>query len=174
MLQKQECEHWTWSLSITKHQTNKLHGAESLLRHQSFSYLRIPNILLNPNVHYFVHKSPPQVPTLNQMNLFHSGFTTKTLYAFFFSPCMLHARSLSSYSRWCVLKRMAGRGRKCLWDGDRSICSTLHHQSRGIMRVIEIEARMESIRKAHRILAWQPKGKQQRGSPRLRWGIILK
>ena len=77
----------------------------------------IPQILLNPEVHYRIHKGPPAVPILSQISavhkphpaclrsililtlhlhlgfpsgLFPSGFRTKTLSASFLSPHVCH------------------------------------------------------------------------------------
>jgi hypothetical protein len=72
-----------------------------------------PNILWNLMVHHRGHKIPSLAPILSQINpvhiipsyisnihppsgLFPSRFPTNILYVFLFSPCELHALSIST------------------------------------------------------------------------------
>jgi hypothetical protein len=49
------------------------HGAEPFLRSSNCAATQeILSILWNPKVHYHVHKSPPLVPILSQINPFHT------------------------------------------------------------------------------------------------------
>jgi hypothetical protein len=106
---------------------------------------KFPNILWDHKVHYCVHKSLPLIPILGQINpvhdtpsyfskihlsitsdlhlvlpsdLFPSRFTTKILYAFRFSPCMLHSLPISP-SLTSIIPIICGQKYR-LW---RSLCN---------------------------------------------------
>jgi hypothetical protein len=50
----------------------------------------IPNIFWNPKVHFHVHKSPPLVPILNQMNSVHT-FHPASLRSILILSCYLRS-----------------------------------------------------------------------------------
>jgi hypothetical protein len=109
--------------------TNSTELSLSLQVESSSANQEFINILWNPKVDYRVYEGPPLVPILSQMNpvhtlhpisllsiltlssymrlslsssLFPSGFPIKMLYAFLFSPCVLHVLSILPSLTWTL------------------------------------------------------------------------
>ena len=78
---------------------NSLEQSPSLEASRSSASQEIPYILWNPKVHYHIHKSPPPVPFLSQINPVH-GFIPLLEYSFniILSP-------ISRSSKWSLSLR---------------------------------------------------------------------
>jgi len=107
------------SVSLPKQPTNSIEQSPSWEANNHSPNKDIPYLLWNPNIHYHVHKNPPPISILSQMNpvyifqsyfpnihsdtilsfvprssVFPPGFHTKILYAFLICPmcatCLTH------------------------------------------------------------------------------------